>query len=287
MRRSRPLLLLLSALLVLPACTGGGNDSAETASAGDAATGVSVPDTGQAGGTTGGSANAQVLPRVAPRDAVIRTAELDVRVDDVRAAAREAVRLVDTAGGLLAAEDVSGTEEGTSALLQLRIPPAVFDQTLARLADLGEEQSRRVATEDVTEEVVDLEARLTTQRASIARVRALLDGADALGEVVQIEAELTKRTAELESLQARLDALTDRVDLSTVTLRLHTDDDGPVVGDALGFGDGLDAGWDALTATVRVLAVVAGAVLPFLPLVVAVGAVVGWRARSRRTALSS
>lgn len=166
--------------------------------------------------------------------------------------------------------------------MQLRVPPTAFDATVADLVGLGEERHRRLSTEDVGEQIVDIEARLATQRASVERVRALLAEADALGEVVTIESELTKRTADLESLEARLGALEARVELSTISVTFDSSGK-PVIGDALGFGDGLAAGWSALTTAGRALAVTTGAVLPFLPLVL-LAAWLGPRARSRRTA---
>ena len=104
------------------------------------------------------------------------------------------------------------------------------------------------------------------------------DEADALGQVVQIEGELTRRTADLESLEARLQALEGAVSMSTIVLRLHSQD-GPVVGDALGFGDGLRSGWAAVVTVGRVLAVSAGALLPFLPLLLLGGWLVVRRGR--------
>jgi hypothetical protein len=132
----------------------------------------------------------------------------------------------------------------------------------------------------VGEQVVDLQARLATQRASVDRVRTLLDEADALGQVVQIEGELTRRTADLESLEARLQSLEGAVALSTVVVRLHSQD-GPVVGSALGFGDGLRSGWAAVLAVGRVLAVSAGALLPWSPLLLLGGWLVVRRRRPR------
>ena len=280
------LALLLTGGLLVGCSTGGSDDTAMSeGDAGDAA--GPVMDGEAAGGSTGGSTGGGTLVdlRIAPGDAVIRTADLSVRVDDVAKAADEAARLARAAGGRVEAEDRSGDGGGGSATVQLRVPPAEFDATVAALVALGDERSRQLGSEDVGEQVADLDARLATQRASVARVQALLAQADALGEVVQIESELTKRTADLEALQARLATLEARVDLSTIVVRFDSEG-GPVVGDALGFGDGLEAGWSALSAAGRALAVTAGALLPFLPLLL----VGGWlvlRARSRRTAVPS
>lgn len=277
------LALLLSGGLLVGCSTGGSDDSAASEGAAqDVAAPVTDGDAGD--GATGGSPGGGTLVdlRIAPGDAVIRTADLEVRVDDVAKAADEAARLARAAGGRVEAEDRSGSGSGGSATVQLRVPPTAFDATVADLAALGDERSRRLGSEDVGEQVADLDARLATQRASVERVRALLGEANALGEVVQIESELTRRTADLEALQARLAALEARVDLSTVVVRFDSAG-GPVIGDALGFGDGLAAGWSALTTAGRAAAVTAGALLPFLP-VLLVGGWLALRARSRRGA---
>ena len=276
MRKALPA-LLVTALLV-SGCSGGGRDSgtADSSSGSEGAAGA------PAAGDTANQAPDQAIDlRAVPGLAVIRNAELEVRVDDVRKAADEAGRLARAAGGGVEGEDRSGTADGGSATLSLRVLPKAFDQTITALAALGDERSRRLGSEDVTDQVVDLEARLATQRASVDRVRTLLGEAEKLGEVVQIEAELTKRTADLEALAARLESLNARVDLSTITLRLDSEG-GPVLSSApLGFGDGLRAGWSALSGTGRVLALTAGALLPFVPVLLLVGFFV-WRARSRR-----
>jgi hypothetical protein len=290
MRRSPVLRLAapLVALLLLTGCSSGDTDSGGSAES-------AAQDTG---GSGGGDAAAPAAPQdsaaepgpppeqsvsarvVAPGAALIRTAELTVRVRDVRAAADEAARLAAAATGAVASEERSGSGERASAVVRLRVPPEQFDATVARLADLGEELDRRVGTTDVTDEVVDLESRLATQRASVARVRALLDGAEALADVVQIEGELTRRTADLESLQARLAAVRGQVEQSTITLSLVGDDAaGAAATGPRGFRDGLEAGWEALVAVTRAVGVTAGALLPFTPLLLVAALV--WRLRRR------
>lgn len=289
--RRKALSTVLLGALLLTGCSGGGgsSDEASTASseAGDsggvAAPGMDParPDSDQSGGAPsdgGVLLDASVLPG----DAVIRTADLDVEVEDLRRSAEEAATIARDAGGRVASESRSGSGDAGSATLQLRVPPAAFDDAVRDLAALGTEKGRQVGSDDVTDAVVDLEARLSTQRASVARVTALLAEATNLGEVVQIEGELTRRTADLESLQARLAALEAQVELSTITVDLFTAGDEPAEPGPLGFSDGLRSGWDAVTTVGRVIAVSAGALLPFLPLVL----LAGWfvvRARRSRT----
>ena len=309
------LLALLLALLLV-GCSAGSSESASSTadsagesgggavdggggagSAGAGGGGAGSAGAGGAGAGGGGGSGRSAPPpgdvtslasgRVAAGAVLIRTAELSVEVDDVGGAADEAARVAAAADGTVAAEERSadgddGTDGG-SAVVVLRVPPGELDSVVRRLADLGEEVDRRVSTQDVTDQVVDLDARLATQRASVARVRALLDEADELGDVVQIEGELTRRTADLESLQARLAALEEQVDLSTVTVRLYGEDGlGSGTGPG-GFTDGLAAGWSALIAVVRAAGLTVGALLPFSPLLLLAGALV-WRSRARRAA---
>lgn len=275
MRRFAIAPVLLAAVL-LAGCTASSDDTAAGDSSAASGGGAAAPAPAPEPAT-------ESLARVdVTGSAVVRTAELGVRVDDVRAAADRAARAVRGAGGHVAAERADGAAiEGgyESAELSLRVPPERFDEVLGRLADLGEERHRSVSTEEVGDELVDLQSRLATQRASVERVRALLAEAQDLTQVVQVEAELTRRTADLESLQARLAALEDRVALSNILLRLDSEDS-PAAAGTPGFLDGLRGGWQALLATARVTGAVVGALLPFVPLVL-LAVVVAVRVRRR------
>lgn len=296
MRRFPALLALTVSAVLLAGCAGGNSTSSDAAGASqqaplpggsaeqrDASSGVAAPPGDATADQARPDAATVVAGRVGPAASIIRTGELDVVVENVRTAADEAGRILRAAGGNVEAEERGNSDRSASAVLRLRVPPEAFDTTIAALSALGEERNRRLGNDDVTEQVIDLDSRLSTQRASVERVRALLADAEDLREVVAIEAELTRRIADLESLEARLTALTGQVDLATITLRL-TATDAPIAAapGPLGFEDGLRAGWDAVVALGRGLGLTAGALLPFSP-VLAVGVYLIWRARSRRT----
>ena len=65
-----------------------------------------------------------------------------------------------------------------------------------------------------------MESRIKTQRASVARIRELMDQATKLSDVVTLEGELSSRQADLESLLAQQTSLKDRTSLATITLSL-------------------------------------------------------------------
>jgi hypothetical protein len=219
---------------------------------------------------------------------VIRTAQLEVRVDDVAAAAQAAVGVAERAGGYLADEQSAYGDE-PSASLVLKVAPDRFTGSLTELGELGEVVSQSAGSDDVTEAVVDLEGRLAAARASVERLRQLLGDAADVPQVVAVEAELARREGELESLSGQLRTLESQVDLATITLRLTLPpaaDDPTVSEDIPGFLAGLRIGWVAFANLLGGAATVAGFALPFVALAVVLGVPALWW-RRRRAAVAA
>ncbi|MDG9706306.1 DUF4349 domain-containing protein [Streptomyces sp. DH37] len=213
---------------------------------------------------------------------IVRTASLTVVTQDVAGRVARARAVVESAGGYVAGEETERGGDDDLSRMTLRVPPEEYEDVLEELAGLGKLVERRVSAKDVTDRVVDVESRIRTQKASVARVRALMDEAEELADVVALEAELSTRQADLESLQARLKSLEDRTGTATVTLLLHGPDAEPA-GEEDGtpsFLDALSGGWHAFVSTVRWFTVVLGVLLPFAA--AALLAAVVWRlVRSR------
>ncbi|MFJ4961695.1 DUF4349 domain-containing protein [Streptomyces sp. NPDC088729] len=290
--RSRAVLAAgaLAALLAVGGCgaasDGGGTADRSLASSEDAEAGGRAD---RAGGQYAPGADAAKQARKAPDPGasavthVIRTAELAVEVRDVPKAVAAARVAAQDGGGLVASESTERLDDAyETSRLVLRVPQDRYEEVLRTLAGSGKLLSRTSDAKDVTDRVVDTESRIATQRASVARVRELMDRADELADVVTLEGELSSRQAALESLLAQRANLKDRTSLATITLELTERDAPEPAGDAgPGFVDALGGGWDAFVTTLRWIAVAVGAAAPFL--VTAVAALVGWRAaRARR-----
>ena len=145
------------------------------------------------------------------------------------------------------------------------MPVDRYDTVLDDLEGAGKVLERRAKAQDVTDQVVDVDSRINSQRASVARVRELMDKATKLSDVVTLEGELSTREADLESLLAR-EAVAEGphqpghdhpVPVRDAGKPAAQEEDGP------GFVDALAGGWEALVTMVRWLAVAIGAVLPF------------------------
>ncbi|WP_351222128.1 DUF4349 domain-containing protein [Streptomyces sp. NPDC002133] len=216
---------------------------------------------------------------------VIRTAELSVEVKDATKALAAVRTTVETAGGHVAGETTERVDDThVMSRIVLRVPQDRYASVLADLAGAGKLLTRKANAQDVTDQVVDVESRIATQRASVTRVRELMDRATRLSDVVTLEGELSNRQAELESLLAQQASLKDRTSLATITLELSEKErkEPPAQEDDPGFLDALKGGWEALVETVRWIGLVLGAVAPFAAVIAVLYAVWRWLVRPWR-----
>ncbi|MET7425343.1 DUF4349 domain-containing protein [Dactylosporangium sp. NPDC005555] len=189
---------------------------------------------------------------------IIYSGTMTVRVDDVDAAAAKAISLATAAGGFVGGDNRRRDDRRSTGTLVLRIPAQKFTPTLDQLKDLGDEENRTITAQDVTDQVVDVQARLDNATASVDRIRALLAKATTIGEVTSLESELSRRLSDLESLQARKRKLDGLTALSTITLQLLGPEaaitrDKDEIGIAAGFKEGLKAFLASLQVALTVL----------------------------------
>jgi hypothetical protein len=200
--------------------------------------------------------------------AVIATAEMTLRSEDVPSTVSAIEVIAKSAGGFVSSRDVSSNPDdpkGTRAVIVVRVPTpklnAVIDQAQAE----GEVVRVTSDAQDVTETVVDVNSRVESAQASVERIRALLSQATTIGEVVRIESELSQREADLESLQAQQRSLADQTALATLSVTvLAPNAVEPAAQDDTGFVAGLERGWEALVGVVVVALTTLGVLLPFL-----------------------
>ncbi|MEU8955229.1 DUF4349 domain-containing protein [Streptomyces sp. NPDC048518] len=265
--------LLLVVALAVTGCSAGGDGDDSGGDTDRKAAGSSAGAQGAGGGRADASGGERPGGRKTAAPAathIIRTARLTVRVKDVPRALDAARAAAEDAGGLVGDEDTSRDDEGRErSRVVLRVPQDQYEKVLDALSGTGRLIDREAKAEDVTDRVVDVESRVKSQRASVARVRELMDKATKLSDVVALEGELSTRQSDLEALLAQRSSLKDRTSMATITLSLTenaaakaaADDDDP------SFTDALAGGWDAFVTTLRWIGVVLAAVLPFAAVV--------------------
>jgi uncharacterized coiled-coil protein SlyX len=199
---------------------------------------------------------------------VIVTGSMTVTAEDPSDAAREAVRIVEAAGGRVDARSEYAPSGGNlgSASLTLRIPADKLQAVLDDLAALGRDGKAdevTTYTQDVTVQVADLESRIATQRGIIERLNALFANAATIQDLIELETTIAQHQSELESLEAQQRATDDLVALSTLDLYLRSEAEAPVE-EPLDFVTGLQTGWTAFVGFFSGLLVALGVLLPWL-----------------------
>ncbi|NLN07074.1 MAG: DUF4349 domain-containing protein [Firmicutes bacterium] len=151
---------------------------------------------------------------------LIRTAHIDMDVENIDAALAAIADTAKAEGGYLAKSSVFGADEMRRATLSVRLPAEKLEQFLAEIKKLGKVKSSSVGEDDVTLRYVDLEARIRNLARQEERLLAILERAETVEDILRIEKELGRVRGELEALTAEFRYLQDRVDYATVQLSL-------------------------------------------------------------------
>ncbi|HEX7068761.1 MAG TPA: DUF4349 domain-containing protein [Candidatus Limnocylindria bacterium] len=165
-------------------------------------------------------------PASAPGDAapieqrIIKTGQVTLEVDNVASTLGEVRSLADALGGYVGGSQAGTLEE--SATLTLRVPAARFEELLGRLHELESVKVMGESTteQDVTREIVDLDARIRNLEASEASYRALLERAERIEDILSVQSRLDEVRGQIEQLRGQLQTIEGQADLSTLTVTL-------------------------------------------------------------------
>ena len=281
---------------VAPASPEVGAPDVDTPDAGAAAADAQklAESSGQSAGAVPGSGSAArsstTTADIAAADKLVRTASLQVQVDDVEAKAAQARQIAIAAGGTVVSENSSAVptgdggvdKQGSRSTMSLAVPSDTLDRVLDELGKLGTTVQRSSSARDVTSTYVDTQSRITTMKAGLDQLRALLAKTTDLNQIIALETEMARRQADLDSLQAQLNALDKKVAMSTVSVTLVTAANVVVPEeDSSGFLGGLKSGWKAFLGASSGVLTVLGAVLPFVVLLAIVAVPLLWWRRRR------
>jgi hypothetical protein len=153
---------------------------------------------------------------------IVRTGQASIEVDSLNPSMAELRRIVQRVGGFVAdASMQSGRNQIRSATLQVKVPSDRFDDLTAGLEPLGRLQFVNVGAQDVSEEFVDLTARVENGRRLEDRLIELLrTRTGKLQDVLTVERELARIREEIERMEGRLRFLKASAQLSTLSINL-------------------------------------------------------------------
>jgi hypothetical protein len=163
------------------------------------------------------------VPEIGPR--IVQTASLRLSVkrggfgrtiDDARS-------ITAGLGGFVVSSSASqrGLGRLVSGTLVIRVPGRNYAQAMKSLAGLGRVEARQESGQDVSQEYVDLNARVHQLQAVESQLLELLDRAKTVGAALAVQQQLNDVQLDLEQAKGRLRYLDDQVALATISLDVH------------------------------------------------------------------
>ena len=145
-----------------------------------------------------------------------------VEIKEFETAKTKLRQIMDAEGGYITNSDfVETPNRPKRANLVLRIPAVKLATILGQVRELGRVKEEHMNSEEVTEQVVDLEARLKNARSTEQRLIDVLNNRTGkVGDILQVEQEISRTRENIERMEAQRQNLMRRVEMATVTLTL-------------------------------------------------------------------
>lgn len=208
---------------------------------------------------------------------IISTASLTLEVKSVEKASNDIVKIVEASQGFISGSSTDASGGSKNGQMTIRVPQKNFYSTIAQIEALGTEKSRQISGQDVTEEFIDVGARLDNLKKQEARFQEILKNASTVKDVLDVERELERVRGEIESLTGRMNYLNQSVEMSTITVNVM--EPAPIAGEGWGITDALREAAAGFIGSVNGLIVFIGYILPIVVFIILIVLLARWAKR--------
>jgi hypothetical protein len=176
-------------------------------------------------GSLGASTNQGTAVQPFQERLIIRTANMSLVVSNTEEAMATISQMAEENGGWVVNSSVfQYNEDAKTGNITIRVPSSGFNSALEALRNLAVEvRNESTSGQDVTEEFVDVSARLENLEATAERVRAFLDDTETVEEALAVNQELSRLESDIEAMKGRLQYLSQSASFSTITVDLTPD----------------------------------------------------------------
>ena len=232
--------LLTGSVLTLAGLTGCASSPSSTAEIAqpsgslDAAADWATPTPETSAQKSADSSEPPIEQASAQRPQLIKRAALSLSVESVEESIQQVREVVSAQQGdvLLLSDHAQGTnatgDRPSSASrkqatwLEIRVPQDRFDSAIDALAEIGEVQDRSITTEDVSSQLVDLQARISNSQKSEEALKEIMSRSGEISDVLEVSRELSQVRQEIEQMKAVQQALKTQVGYSTISVSLES-----------------------------------------------------------------
>jgi len=215
---------------------------------------------------------------------IVRSGEIRLVVEEISQAVEDITQMSLAFGGYVVSSQVYGDEEDMRGWITFRVPDDKFDTALTQLRDMAVRvESESTYSQDVTEEYIDLQARLGNAEATEQQYLALLDKAEEIEDILDIYDYLSRIRSEIEQLKGRIQYLEQTTSTSLIEVSLEPEKtDKPLVRVGWSALEVLKAAARGLVTAGQVLGTIAIWLLIFIPIWGTILGIFLWRRHKRR-----
>lgn len=153
---------------------------------------------------------------------IIKTGNLRFETQGLEKTHKKILAAVQKANGYIQRDNTGKEYNSQYHSLTVRVPSESFDNVILAISDgVAYFEEKTILQRDVTEEFVDLNARLKAKRTLEKRYLELLSQAKNVKEILEIERELSKIREEIEAREGRLQYLQSQVSESTISIHFY------------------------------------------------------------------
>ncbi|MFN5982406.1 MAG: DUF4349 domain-containing protein [Fluviicola sp.] len=178
---------------------------------------------------------------------LIRQGNIRLKVKNTKQTKFLIAREVEKLNGYLGNESVY--QEGTSkeSRLDVHVPANKFNRLVEFIEKHADKiDDKTITIDDVSEEFVDLTARLRTKKEVLERFHSMLTRAKNIDEIIKLEEKIGEIQSDIESVEGRLQYIEQNVAFSTLSLVYYTETPAVVVDEPNRFTSAFSEGWESL-----------------------------------------
>lgn len=156
---------------------------------------------------------------------VIKETNMSLLVKDVGEVISKTEELAKQQGGFFVSSNLNRPEESETGTIVIRVPEEKRKEALSAIKAMGVRViSENVSGDDVTDQYVDVEARLSTLETTKRKLESLLDQAANVTEILNVQREIDNLQYQIDSLKGQKEYLEQSAKLSRITIYLSTDE---------------------------------------------------------------
>jgi len=212
---------------------------------------------------------------VATERKIIRNAELQLEANAPEESQTKIGKIAESKGGFVVETQSSASDAKAATrdtvTMTVRVPSAKFDEALNEIRQTANRVIGEIVKgEDVTEEFIDIEARLKTQKALETQFLEIMKRSNTVADALNVQTEIARVRGDIEKIEGRKRFLESQASLSTIKIRLQTP--AAFSANTAGFfgklGQAFGSGFDAALSFILVLVTALIALLPFFLFIV-------------------